>query len=629
LKKIIVPLSIVLILIIISLGLIYSILLSPHKIDCGIVLDRNETSTEVNLKLGNNDKTRWIKIAKDLEVPGALAYNVVLRGKKVVSISSCKTYTGKVLSRTDKTLEIENNLLSMNSNVMYYKIDNGELIKLSPNSVIVGYDTYRVITDKGGKVSAVMVDTPKVENVRVGISTFDFSSLNHSTLTFYSKRGLEVRIGDTSSKLDKSDALKVDYQSNKMTLSVYTKKDQELIKKSELGQTTSRVYINSLSENPISVTTLTRGKDFIPSYYGSFEIFIKDNSMRLINEVNIEDYLRFVVPSEMLSIGGAEGYRVQSVAARTYTISEMLSGRFAKSGFHLIDTTLSQVYNAQPFNSLSETAIEDTKGQILTYKNLVIDAKYYSTSSGVGAPFDEMWSNNSDAANNNPEPYLDFKDYTETGIKDLSKESDASQFYKDWTVKAYDSNSPYFRWKFSMDKKTLNTVVNQNIYDRFNKSPDSFKKKWHFNIYRKTLIPKEGIGDINEIYISKRGKSGIIMEMTIVSDKGTFKVDKESNIRNILTPRGIEYEIKRIYGTPLKNPSAIPSSFFTIDTLMSGSKMKDVTIYGGGFGHGVGMSQYGVIGLVRKGKPYTEILKVFYDEVDIKNYKDIIELSIK
>lgn len=628
-KKVVLPLIILLILLGAAFSVVYYFFLKPGVISSGIVLERKETSNGVNLLLGYEDKTKWIKVEEGLEVPSTIAYNVTLRGTRVASLTPCKVYIGRVLSRNASMVELDNKTLALDSNVYYYKLNDNQLIPKSPNSVIVGYSTYKFITGKDEKIKSVLVETPDIEKVRVGISNSNFSSLNHSTLTFYSKRGLKLSYGGVNVEVDRSDVLKVDYLKDSMNISILTKNGESLIQKSSLGTTKNRLYISSLSNNPITVANLSRGNQngdaFVPVYYGSFEVFAKDNSLKLINEVDIESYLKFVVPSEMISIGGVEGYKVQSVAARTYSISEMLNGRFAKSGFHLMDTTLSQVYNAQPSNQLCDRAIEETNGQILTYNNKVISAMYYSTSAGVGAAYNEAMK----VSDDNPEPYLAFKDYTETGIEDLSDEMVADQFLKDWTVKAYDSNSPYFRWKFTLDRKTLNSVVNKNIHERYKKNPESFKKKWYLNIYRNAVIPEEGIGSINEIYISKRSKSGIVMEMTIVSDTGTYRIKKESVIRNTLTPRGIDYEIARIYGSSLKSPSALPSSFFTIDSQVSNKKLKEVTIYGGGYGHGVGMSQYGVIGLVRKGHDYKDILKVFYNGVDVKNYKEAIEASVR
>jgi SpoIID/LytB domain protein len=304
----------------------------------------------------------------------------------------------------------------------------------------------------------------------------------------------------------------------------------------------------------------------------------------------------------------------------------MLAGRFTSLGFHVDDTTMSQVYNSLPSVELCDQAIDETKGLVMTYEGKIIDAKYYSTSPGVGAPYNQIYYDDNGYKGENPEPYLSFKDYTGTGVDDLSDETKASEFFKNWTIESNDSNSPYFRWKIAIDFKLLKETINSNIYDRYTKSPSSFKKKWYLGIYRSTVIPEEGIGNIQDLFISKRGIAGNIIEMTIIADSGTYRVQKEQNIKKLLTPA--EFTITPIYGKDIKNFKAFPSPFFIIDKQLQKSNIESVTIYGGGFGHGVGMSQYGVIGLSREGKDYKEILNIFYKGIRFKNYEDVIKTSI-
>ncbi|SKA95320.1 SpoIID/LytB domain protein [Caloramator quimbayensis] len=613
------------ILILMSIGLFYIFFLKPLNITCGIVLDKKESKNNISLKIYYKDNIKWINIPRRFYRPDSLAYNIHLKGKKIISISPSKVYAGKVLMKNKDQIEIDSSTLNLSSYVLYYQIIDGKIKKLPNSSVIVGYSSYKFIADESGKIGAVLVDIPDIDALRIGISNADFTSLNHSSIIFSSKKGLIVKTEKGEYKTKKDESLKADLKNHFISLSIYKISKTTEEKVLDLGLFSQRIYVSSSSKDPISISSLKRKNGYTPLYYGELEISIVDNNMRLINETNIEDYLRFVVPSEMLSYGGLEGYKVQAIAARTYALSDTLSGRFAKYGFNLDDTTLSQSYNSQPSNSICDKAIEETRGKILSYDKKIIDAKYFSTSCGVGAPFNEIWFNTNKDLKKNSKPYLDFKDYTNSGIKDLSNEESASKFLKDWTVKAYDSNSPYFRWKIEIDKSVLSKTINENIYSRAKNNPEFFKKKWFLNIYRKADIPKEGIGNIKDIYISKRGKSGIIMEAVIVSDTGEYKIIKESNIRNVITPKSDNFDITPLYGDKIKNASAIPSGFFIIDKQVTNNKLQGITLYGGGFGHGAGMSQYGVIGLVREGKDYEDILKIFYKNIEITDYKEIIK----
>lgn len=617
--------SIYLIVISIIAAISYIIFFIPSEINSGVVIETKESTKYVNLKLAYNNKTKWVKVNKSSELKDSIAYNVKLSGYRVKSITPCSVYTGKVLCRTSKNIEMDNGILNINSNTKYAKIVDGELKRVYPKDLIVGSTNNKFVGDTKSNISLILVSEPELKNILVGISNNNFSSLNHSSLTFQSKKGLELEYSDINYKVKRGDALRVAYKNGEITLSLLTKKEDTYILKSVIGQTKERVKIYSASGHQITIPELKRTHGYVPGYYGSFEVYINKDFLRLINEVDVEDYLKFVVPSEMLGSGGIEGYKVQAVAARTYVLSDTLSGRFAAYGFHVDDTTMSQMYNSMPSNTLCDKAIEETAGIVMTYNKGIIDAKYYSTSCGVGAPFNEVWYNNKPDAKN-PEPYLAYSNFTDIEINNLSNEDNASAFFKDWTIKAYDSNSPFFRWKFSLDRKTLNETINKNIYERYSKNPKKFQKKWYFNIYRKTSIPKEGIGKIKDIYICKRGKAGNVMEMVIESETGTYKIQGDLNIRKLLTP--VAMTITPLYGKKMENVLAIPSSFFVIDKDISSNTVKSITIYGGGYGHGAGMSQYGVIGLVRQEKDYKEILNIYYKDIKLEDYKSIVNSSI-
>lgn len=619
-KKFVIYFSILLVLAAIS----YYVFFLPGNINSGIVLDRNESSKYINIKLGYDGKTKWVRIGKNKNIPSSLAYNVQLEGFRVKSITPCTVYEGRVLARSSKDVLLDNKSYAFKPGVSFVKDKGGELVKVPASDVIVGSSTSKFISDKSGHITSVLVGDCDIRDIRVGISNWNLSSLDHTSIIFTAKKGLKVESSSLNFDVKRGDSLKADYKDGNIILSITTKKDDAYILKSTAGKANERIKIYSASDHPISIANLKRTNSYVPTYYGNFELFPSEKAMRLINEVNIEDYLRFVVPSEMLGSGGVDGYKVQAVAARTYVISDMLSGRFSSSGFHVDDTTLSQVYNSAPSNAQCDQALEETKGIIMTYDGRIIDAKYYSTSCGLGAQFNQVWYTKNKYNEENPEPYISFNDFTGKGIDDLSNEEDASEFFKDWTIKAYDSNSPYFRWKFTLDKKALNETINSNIYTRYQKDPESFKKQWHFNIYVKASIPPEGIGKILDININKRGRAGNVLEMTIVSEKGTYKVQRDINIKRLLTPK-TGMEITPLYGKKMENVSAFPSSFFVFDKEMYSSGIKSLTVYGGGYGHGAGMSQYGVIGLVRQGKTFEEILNTFYKNIEFHDYHDLIK----
>jgi stage II sporulation protein D len=120
------------------------------------------------------------------------------------------------------------------------------------------------------------------------------------------------------------------------------------------------------------------------AYRGRIEVFANTKgSLTVVNVISLEDYVRGVVPNE-LSPGGwpeLEALKAQAVAARTYAVSNL--GRFAAQGFDLTPDTRSQVYGGRSTeHPLTDRAVFETRGRILTYKGAPINALYTSTCGG-------------------------------------------------------------------------------------------------------------------------------------------------------------------------------------------------------------------------------------------------------
>ena len=149
------------------------------------------------------------------------------------------------------------------------------------------------------------------------------------------------------------------------------------------------------SKGMIGLTNIRRNikKSKYPVYRGKFEVKLTKNSSNLvlINEVDIEDYLLQVVPSEMPVSFGLEALKVQAIAARTYAVKYILKNRYGYMGFHILDSAQSQVYNNLDENEVASKAVKATKSLIIVHKGEPIDAKYYSTSSGINSHAHNVW----------------------------------------------------------------------------------------------------------------------------------------------------------------------------------------------------------------------------------------------
>jgi len=147
--------------------------------------------------------------------------------------------------------------------------------------------------------------------------------------------------------------------------------------------------------NPQSFLTLN-GK----SYRGFLVLSGSPRGIVIVNYVNIEDYLKSVVPGELSpgQFNVIEALKAQAVAARTYALKNMK--QFDQFGYDLVDTPRSQLYMGMSSeNSLSTQAVEQTKGEVVRYRGELINALYTSTCGGRTEDAEKVFSGR-------PVPYL-------------------------------------------------------------------------------------------------------------------------------------------------------------------------------------------------------------------------------
>lgn len=218
------------------------------------------------------------------------------------------------------------------------------------------------------------------ENIRVGISNSG-GGLGHGKVVLSS--GGKMKIKGNGVDILVSDKDRVEVESNGSSLIVKVDGKQR-------AQSSGKITIQSSGEY-ITLNGVRKAHTSNPSYRGDMELRPSGKSVRIINEVYIEDYLKQVLPSEMPKSFGVEALKAQAVAARTYALSDYLKNRYGSEGFHVKDTVESQVYNNQVENDESNTAIKATKGQVMLYNEVPVDAKYFSTSSGFVEAANYVW----------------------------------------------------------------------------------------------------------------------------------------------------------------------------------------------------------------------------------------------
>ena len=592
-KKII---AILITILIILLGVLFF----PRSVEHGIVIGGDSSS--INLLV--NGKAKSYKASANF--PKLTVVNFKYNLLKAFSFEPQNPITERVMLKEQRSYDLERTgKLNLSDKTYFYTIDKDNNISLSDNkSVLVGKNNLKYFKNKKGQLKTFLVYPVDYSSMRVGISTTDFKSVYHNKI--------QIMTNSPAKLYSLRENLSIDLPKDSI---VVVEKEGTNIKLTANNKTTTfnnRIYIKG---NSLTIENIKRGSgssSFAPSYSGVLEINVLSNGMCVVNEVDLEDYLRKVVPSEMPLTGGVESLKCQAIAARTYAISDMIMNRFAESGFYVDDSTRSQVYNNIPMQPLATEAVNGTKGTIMTYEGKPIDAKYYSTSAGTGVNYSDVWFNADGSSDNRP--YIAENNYLIPKIALPKNEEEWLKFYKDTSIKAIDSDYPYFRWRVEYSTAGITTALNKTLKSLY----EGERSKNYVTVYENSKEVKRlpELKDIQDIKVVKRGSGGIAVEVSFIFSNATVNVKGDSYIRSSIKCNkeytNEETQVVRLKGDPLKNVGSLPSAFFSPE-----KKDGKFILYGGGFGHGAGMSQYGAIELSKKGMNHIDILNTFYKDVKI------------
>jgi stage II sporulation protein D len=295
------------------------------------------------------------------------------------------------------------------------------------------------------------------------------------------------------------------------------------------------------------------------SYRGSFALFSDpDHGLLLVNIVDIEEYLRGVVPLELGKWGAEEieALKAQAVAARTYTYRRISERKSVL--FDLYSTVKDQVYGGANVEYLqADIAVKSTRDVIITSGDSIIYAYYHSTCGGKTASIENVWPQKS------PKPYL-------ISVSDI-----------DSMGKSYCSLSNYYTWRELWQSNQLKSILLKNLSDNC----ENDKSKIHVGDFKLRIIDKFECGRVKTLLVEGNG-----WRRKIVADKTRYVLRRGTS----------DFPILR-------------SANFNIVSCTS----NDVVISGKGYGHGVGMCQMGAVGRARAGQKFEEILKVYYTGVQL------------
>ena len=174
-------------------------------------------------------------------------------------------------------------------------------------------------------------------------------------------------------------------------------------------------------------------------------------------------------------------------------------------------------------------------------------------------------------------------------------------------VDGYEKEEGWYRWNACAVEVDAEAIL-ARLKERYALKPEAILTKNKKGEYESKSI--KHMGEIKNIYIAERGIGGIAQSLIIEGTKNTYKVLQEYNIRYILNGSGTT--ISKQDGTTVYCSSLLPSGFFYIDGVHFGDMLISYNLYGGGYGHGVGMSQNGANRMAQAGMKCDEILHHFF-----------------
>ena len=288
-------------------------------------------------------------------------------------------------------------------------------------------------------------------------------------------------------------------------------------------------------------------------YRGDLVITRVDSGLLVVNVLSMDSYLRGVVPLEIGVRTAAEfaAVQVQAIAARTYSYTRLGSSR----PFDMYATVQDQVYGGvDAERAQTDSALTTTPDFVIAYAGRPINAYYSSTCGGSTAGATEVWNDRPD------EPYL-------RPVSDRIPGTD--RFYCD--------PSPRFSWTQTWDGPALRAVMDKYLANY-------------------TSAPKTEVGRITGLSEEGRTASDRVAALRVATESGTYTLRK-NDIRFVLrNPQG----------------SILNSTYFRHVTITNGGEVTSLTVTGRGYGHGIGMCQWGAIGRARAGQDFRTILEAYY-----------------
>ena len=289
-------------------------------------------------------------------------------------------------------------------------------------------------------------------------------------------------------------------------------------------------------------------------YRGWLVVSAPDGGISVVNHLPLDEYLRSVVATEMGNRPRSDSaaLQAQAVAARSFAFLK-LSGR---GEFDVRASVADQAYaGVDAENAAANAAVDATAGLMIRFQGRVANVFYHSTCGGSTAEPPEVWRMAG-------QPYLQAVSDRIPG-----------------TNRHYCDSAPRFRWTRSWSNSELDATVAQ-----------------YLKAYSATAVPAGGPGSVRHVAVNGKTKSGRTAMLDIETTRGAYAV-RGDDVRYVLRSSG----------------EMLPSTYFSVEPEYGADGvLSKINVRGQGYGHGVGMCQWGALGRARAGQSFRQILNTYY-----------------
>lgn len=292
-------------------------------------------------------------------------------------------------------------------------------------------------------------------------------------------------------------------------------------------------------------------------YRGTAILSTVPAGVMVVNLVGLEEYLRGVVGAEMGKRAEPDlaALRAQAIVSRTVAMRR--AGQWRARGYDLLSTVADQAYAGIGFETpVSDQAVQETAGQVLTYDGRLIDAFFHSTCGGRTADGTEVYAGAD-------RPYL----------RSIRDQDDAGR--------AWCAISPRFRWQERWTGEALARTLRETL--------------------PAAGAPAELAESLRDIRVVDLTTTGRVAHLEVIGEGGAYTVAGPA-VRQVLRSG---------------DGSILRSGTFNLQVSREGGRIVQLVAEGAGAGHGVGMCQWGALGRARAGFSAQDILSAYFPGTEI------------